>query len=66
MSAPTIHVENRCPSLCLVGLRTAGHTPPLDSDRGVAARGPDLAARCVFLLSGIVALRAAGNMLIPP
>eukprot|EP00959_Pyramimonas_sp_CCMP1952_P302249 6324036-Pyramimonas_sp.AAC.1 len=63
MSAPTIFVENRYPSLSLLGLRTAGHAPPLrrpcqqplDSDRGMAAHDPVLAARCMLhcLLSGM-------------
>eukprot|EP00959_Pyramimonas_sp_CCMP1952_P033630 706471-Pyramimonas_sp.AAC.1 len=68
MSAPAIVVENQCPSLCLVGLRTAGHAPPplskpVGNDRGIAAHAPDLAAKCMLycVLSGMVALRAAGN-----
>eukprot|EP00959_Pyramimonas_sp_CCMP1952_P176056 3679208-Pyramimonas_sp.AAC.1 len=51
-SALTILFESQCPSLCLAGLRTAGHSPPpppslsksLDSDRGVAAHDQDFAA----------------------
>ena len=41
---------------------------PLESDRGVATHDPDLAAKCMLycFLSGMVALRAAGNMLAPP
>ena len=41
---------------------------PLHRDRGVAARGPGLAAKCNLYccLTGVKALRTAGNMLAPP
>jgi hypothetical protein len=41
---------------------------PLESDRVVAAYDPDSAAKCMLycFLTGMVALRAAGNMLAPP
>ena len=40
---------------------------PLESDRGVAADDPDSAAKCMLycFLTGMVALRTAGNMLAP-
>ena len=41
---------------------------PLDRDHGVAARDPDLAAKCILYCfsAGMVAVHTAGNMLAPP
>ena len=41
---------------------------PLDRDNGVAARDPDLAAKCILycVSIGMVAVHTAGNMLAPP
>ena len=41
---------------------------PLDRDHGVAARDPDLAAKCILYCfsTGMAALHTAGNMQAPP